>query len=217
LQIEPGSGASLSGQELINRIRGGERKLFHELVRPYERAIYVTAYAVLRNHADAEDVAQDTVLKAFTHLDQLQEAGKFKSWILRIAINEARLRRRAGHAHLYEALESGNTEGGEDQSSMPRDFADWREIPSDLLERREIRESIARGLEQLPEIYREVFVLRDVEELSVTEVATTLGIRETTVKVRLHRARLRLRELLAPVFKRRWTDRLPFWKGKNPW
>jgi RNA polymerase sigma-70 factor, ECF subfamily len=208
--------AQISEQELINRILAGERKLFHELIRPYERSIFVAAYAILRNHADAEEVAQDTVLKAFVHLNQLKETGKFKAWLMQIAVNQARLRRRNDRAHLYESLE-GDEATSTEQGFMPRDFADWRDVPSDLLEQKEIREIIDRAIRELPEIYREVLMLRDIEELSVQETAKILSISETAAKVRLHRARLHLREVLAPVFRRRWTDRLPRWKGKRLW
>ncbi len=100
---------------------------------------------------------------------------------------------------------------------MPRDFADWREIPSEILEQHEIRETIAKALQELAPIYREIFVLRDVQQLPVAECMQILGVSEPVVKVRLHRARLMMREKLAPAFKRRWIDRLTLLKGKKPW
>ena len=106
------------------------------------------------------------------------------------------------------------TEEGE---FMPRQFADWREIPSDLIERKEIRAAVRKGLDALPGKYREVFVLRDMQHLTVAETATILELTVPAVKTQLHRARLQMREQLAPIFGMRWTDRLPFWKGKNPW
>lgn len=201
---------------LIERIRGGEKALFCELIRPYERSVYLTTYSVLHNHADAEEVVQEALLKALTHLDQLRSNDKFKPWLLLIAVNEARMRRRKDRQHLYESLEeqSMDTEDGE---FMPRQFADWREIPSDILERKEIRSAVQSALDSLPDKYRQVFVLRDMQHLSVEETASVLGLTAQSVKTRSHRARLQMRERLAPVFGKRWIERLPFWKGKNPW
>ena len=201
---------------LIERIRAGETDLFLQLIQPYEKSIYLLAYSVLKNQADAEDTAQETVLKAFKHLQQLSSADKFKSWLLQIAMNEARIRRRKDRRHLYESIEEGpeQEEGGE---FMPRQLADWREIPSEALERREVREQLNQALYELPDIYREIFLLRDVQHLEEEEAAEVLGISRAAAKARLHRARLQLREKLTPIFKKRWTDRLPFTKGVKPW
>jgi RNA polymerase sigma-70 factor (ECF subfamily) len=211
--------APLAGHDeksLITRIRAGEKELFHELIGPYERAVYAVAYSVLRNPADTEEVAQEAVLKAFTKLDQLHADEKFKGWLLKITFNEARLRRRKNHGHLYESLdESGQNEV--EGEFMPRQFADWRDVPSEFLEKAEIRRAVEQSLLALPEKYREVFVLRDLEQMSVEETAQVLGISVAGVKTRLHRARLQMRELLTPVFRKRWTDRLNFMKGRNPW
>lgn len=201
---------------LIERIRAGETELFLELVRPYERSIYLLAYSVLKNEADAEETAQEAALKAFKYLHQLSAVEKFKSWLLQIAMNEARLRRRKDRAHLYESIEQG-LESEESSEFMPRQLADWREIPSEALERKEVREQLNRALYDLPDIYREIFLLRDVQQLDEEEAAEALGISKAAAKARLHRARLQLREKLAPIFKKRWTDRLPFRKGVKPW
>jgi RNA polymerase sigma-70 factor, ECF subfamily len=214
--------AGLDGQSkhdeaaLIERIRKGEKELFHELIQPYERSVYLSILSILRNHSDAEEVAQEALLKAFTHLDQLRSTDKFKAWLLLIAVNEARMRRRKDRQHLYESLEEQAMETGEGEF-MPRQFADWREIPSDIVERKEIRTVVQKAVNSLPEKYREVFVLRDMQHLSVTETAEVLGLTVPAVKTRLHRARLQMREQLTPVFGKRWIERLPFWKGKNPW
>jgi RNA polymerase sigma-70 factor (ECF subfamily) len=201
---------------LIERIRGGEKALFYELIRPYERSVYLSAYSVLHNQADAEEVVQETLLKAFTHLDQLRSTDKFKSWLLLININEARMRRRKDRHHLYESLEEHAMETDEGEF-MPRQFADWRDIPSDIAERKEIQAAVRSALDSLPDKYRAVFVLRDMQHLSVAETATILELTVPAVKTQLHRARLQMREQLAPIFGKRWTERLPFWKGKNPW
>ena len=208
--------AQVDEGSLIARVRSGETECFLDLIRPYEKSIYLLAYSVLRNKQDAEDAAQEAAFKAFQHLDQLREETTFKSWLLQIAMNEARLRLRRDRRHLYDSLDEGamDGDGGE---VMPRQFADWREIPSEALEQKELREKLQQELDELPSHYRQVFVLRDMEHMSEKEAAEVLGITVAAVKTRLHRARLQLREQLTPLFKKRWTDRLPFLKGKNPW
>jgi len=99
------SSTQLSERELISRVLSGEREHFHELSRPYERGMYITAFSILRNQADAEEAVQEAVLKAMTHLDQLSDLAKFKGWILQIATNEARLKRRSRDERLFECLE----------------------------------------------------------------------------------------------------------------
>ena len=201
---------------LIERIRKGEKDLFYALIQPYERSVYLTAYAVLRNPADAEDAAQEALLKAFAHLDQLRSNEKFKGWLLLIALNEARQRRRRDRQHLYESLDAEPIET-EDGDFTPQQFADWREVPSETLERKEIRASVRKALESLKLKYREVFVLRDMQHLSMADTAQVLGISAPLVKIHLHRARLQMREQLTPMFGKRWIERLPFFKGKKPW
>ncbi len=211
---KPAVSGTVEEQDLIRRILKGERKLFHDLVRPYERAVYLTAFAIVRIEEDAEEAVQETMIKALTHLEQLSALEKFKPWLLQIAVNEARLKRRSRRSHLYEPLES-NQES--EDGYMPRDFADWREIPSEILERKEIRRIVQRSLRELAPMYQEIFVLRDIQQLSVDDCAQMLEISEEAVKVRLHRARLMMREKLAPAFKRGFLARWLSIKGKKPW
>src|ERR1700757_4604978 len=199
---------------LIKRIRDGEHELFYELVRPYESRLYSAALAILRNQADAEDVAQEAVLKAFRHIRQFRAEARFSTWLIQIAVNEARMRRRKEHAELIEPIAARRDEEG---NYTPRDFADWREIPSETLERKEIREKLAEALASLGDIYREVFVLRDMQHLSIEETAKALGISTASVKTRLLRARLMLRDLLAPGLGGSWGSKLSFAKGTKPW
>lgn len=201
---------------MIERIRGGEKALFYELIRPYERSAYLSAYSVLHNQADAEEVVQEALLKAFTHLDQLRSNDKFKPLLLLRAVNEARMRRRKDHRHLFESLEEQTMETDEGEF-LPHQFADWHEIPSDVAEKKEAQAAVRGALDTMPEKYREVFVLRDMRYLSMAETAAVLDLSAPTLKTRLHRARLQMREQLAPVFGKRWIERVPFWKRKNPW
>src|SRR5437762_7191699 len=204
----------LNEETLIRRIREGEHELFYELVQPYERRVYSAAFAILRNSSDAEDAAQEAILKAFRHIRQFREEARFSTWLIQIAVNEARMRRRKNHADVMEPIADRPDEAG---NYVPRDFADWREIPSEALERKEIREKLAEALASLGEIYREVFVLRDMQHLSIEETAEALGISTASVKTRLLRARLMLRDLLAPGLGGPWSKDLSFAKGAKPW
>ena len=202
-----------SEELLIRRIRDGEHDAFYELIRPYERRVYAAAFAITRNDADAEDVAQEAMLKALKNLRQFRGESRFSTWLIQITVNEARMRKRREHAHVVEPIVESDAEG----NYTPRDFADWREIPSETLERKEIREKLAEALRSLSDIYREVFVLRDMQHLSIEETAKALGISTASVKTRLLRARLMLRDLLAPGLGGTWTTRLHFAKGTKPW
>lgn len=199
---------------LIQRVRDGEHELFYELIRPYERSVYAAAFAILRNEADAEDAAQEAMLKALKYIRQFRGDARFSTWLIQIAINEAHMRRRKQHADLMEPIADRADEAG---NYTPRDFADWREIPSEALERKEVREKLAQALSSLGQIYREVFVLRDMQHLSIEETAAALGISTASVKTRLLRARLMLRDLLAPGFNGAWISGVSFGKGTKPW
>jgi RNA polymerase sigma-70 factor (ECF subfamily) len=202
-------------EALIRRIRDGERDLFYDLVQPYERRVYFAAFAILRNQADAEDVAQESVLKALKHIQQFRAESRFSTWLIQITVNEARMWRRKQHVHVMEPI--AGREGDEEENYTPRDFADWREIPSETLERKEVREKLAEALAQVGEIYRDVFVLRDMQHLSIEETSQALGISTASVKTRLLRARLMLRDLLSPGLGGSWSKRLSFEKGVKPW
>ena len=207
--------AEQSGEEmLIRRVRDGEHELFYELIRPYERRLFAAAFAILRNEADAEDAAQETVLKAFKHIRQFRGESRFSTWLIQITVNEARMRRRKQHADIMESIDGPADEEG---AHTPRDFADWREIPLEALERKELREKLAEALGSLGEKYREVFVLRDMQHMSIEETAKALGITTSSVKIRLLRARLMLRDLLAPGLGGNWSRKLSFARETKPW
>ncbi len=201
-------------RELIRRVQGGEQEKFYELVRPYERRVFTAAFAILRNAADAEEVAQEAILKAFANLRQFRAESRFSTWLIQIAVNEARMRRRKEHAEMIEPIGEHTDEEG---SYTPREFPDWREIPSEALERNEVRELLLQALAGLGSKYRDVFVLRDIQHLSIEEVSEALGISRASVKTRLLRARLMLRDLLAPRIASGFFSRVPFEKGNKPW
>jgi len=192
---------------LIARILGGEKELFHELIRPYERMVYLTVFSILRNEADAEDGAQEAVVNAYLHLTSFRGDAKFSTWLTTIAINEGRKRLRKAKTAAEESIEDEAEAHEGDYTPAP--LTDWREIPLEVLERKEIREALRGAVAGLPDIYRQVFTLRDLEELNVEETAQALGINANVVKVRLHRARILLQKRLVPFLRttappRRW-------------
>ena len=192
--------------QLIASILAGETQLYHELIRPYERSVYMMALSYMKNEADAEDVAQEAFLKAFHHLATFRAEAKFSTWLVGIALNEARSRLRHEGVMRMESIDDALEEGGHISPAILRD---WREVPSEALERKEVREMLQKAITSLPDIYREVFLLRDVEELNNVETAAALSITVGNVKVRLHRARLMLQKQLTPLLrnmnpKRRW-------------
>jgi RNA polymerase sigma-70 factor, ECF subfamily len=196
----------------IGRVLAGESQLFHELIRPVERAVFVLLYTLLRNETDAEDVAQETFIKIYRNLHSFRGESKFSTWVLSIARNEglAWLRKRASRPE--EPLEPVLEDSSGDFT--PALLTDWREVPPEALERKELRECLCRAILDLPPIYREVVQLRDIDELDVQETANVLGITAGSVKVRLHRARAMLQKELvpllkafAPAAKRKWFGR----------
>jgi RNA polymerase sigma-70 factor, ECF subfamily len=197
-----------SEAEIIAAIVAGEAQLYHELVRPYERSVYIMALSYMKNEADAEDVAQEAFIKAFRNLSTFRGDAKFSTWLISITLNEARNRLRRQGVVRMQSLDEPPDEDG---AVSPALLRDWREIPSETVEREEVRTLIKRAVELLPEIYKQVFLLRDVEELDVNETAQILSISISNVKVRLHRARMMLQKELAPQLKtinrapkRRW-------------
>ncbi len=210
----PAQAGTAREQDLIARVQRGEHELFYELVRPYERRVYAAALAILRNESDAEDVAQEAMLKALAHIRQFRAEARFSTWLIQITVNEALMRRRRERKGMVEGIDDHRDDEGE---YTPRDFADWREIPSEALERKEVRLKLAEALASLDRKYREVFVLRDMEQLNIQETAEALGISVAAVKTRLLRARLMLRDLLAGGWEQGWFSRVPFEKGTKPW
>jgi len=204
-------------RDLIASVQGGQSELFYELVRPYERRVYAAALAILRNEQDAEDAAQEAMLKAFANIRQFRAEARFSTWLIQITVNEALMRRRRERTVVMEGIDNRHGRGEEETEYAPRDFADWREIPSEALERKEVRQRLAEALATLDQKYRQVFMLRDMEHLNIQETAEALGISAASVKTRLLRARLMLRDLLAAGWEQGWFSRLPFEKGNKPW
>lgn len=200
---------------LIERICRGEKLLFHDLIAPYERLMFAAAYSVLRHPQDAEEAVQEASLKCFLHLGQLQDRERFKGWLLRIVVNEARMHLRQIRRHRSESIDAFDPDTQSD--AMPRQFADWRELPDEALEREELRAAVRNSVDELPVLYREVYLLADAQKQSNAVIAQALGVSVGVVKTRLHRARMRVQEQLHPVFRSRFSDHVRLMKGMNPW
>jgi len=206
--MKPATAANESS--LIVRILAGETHLFHDLIRPYEKLVYVTIFAILKNETDAEDGAQETMINAFRHLSSFRGEAKFSTWLVTIAMNEARKRLRKQKVGAEDSLDEPKEDNEGDYT--PAVLTDWREVPLAALERKELREKLRHAVTELPEKYREVFVLRDIEELNQEETAAALGINVTLVKVRLYRARMMLQKLLVPYLKNQAPARPGFFR-----
>jgi len=195
--------------KMIASILAGDRELYHKLIQPYELSVYRMAMSFVKNETEAEDVAQEAFLKAFRDLASFRGESKFSTWLISITLNEARRRLRRQNTMRIESLDEPPEEGGKVSPALLRD---WREIPSEALERKEVRTLLQEAIGHLSPIYREVLVMRDIEDLSTEETAGALAISVASVKVRLHRARIKLQKELAPKLKlaipkrRRWLS-----------
>jgi len=182
--------------EWVAQARSGNLEAFEELVRRHSQLIYRTLAAILGNPADAQDAMQDTLLSAFKHIGGFQGRSKFSTWLVSIARNSAlqRLRR----AKNVESLDEGAYNDEED--FRPRQVRAWQDNPEQFYSKSEIRQLVERGILALPANYRAVVMLRDIQQLSTDEVAQQLGLSVPTIKTRLLRGRLMLREWLSPHF-----------------
>lgn len=174
------AGTDLSDEEVVERVKNGHTDLFEILMRRHNQRLYRAVRSILRDEAETEDVLQDAYVRAFAHLDQFLGRARFATWLTRIAVYEALHRKKRGRRLV--GIE---------------DLVDGLECPAPGPENRasdgELREVLGASIDRLPEDFRTVFVLRDVEGLSTAETAESLAIREETVKTRLHRARRQLR------------------------
>jgi RNA polymerase sigma-70 factor, ECF subfamily len=197
------SQANIDESILVAQAREGDKIAFGELVRRYEGKIFRLAQHITQNREDAEDVLQETFLKAYEHLDQFQGNSKFYTWVVRIAVNQSlmKLRRRKTDrsVSLDETIDTG-------EDTIVREIAAWGEDPEERFSREELGEILDSAVKGLETPYRSVFVLRDIEELSTEETANALGLSIPAVKSRLLRARLQLREKLTRQFKRKGDD-----------
>jgi RNA polymerase sigma-70 factor (ECF subfamily) len=185
----------------LEALRNGDRKEFARLVDAYSTPIYRLALKILGDPQDAEDVLQETFIKALSALPTFEGRSSLSTWLYRIAVNEAlMLLRRRKPETLLTDNDGDEDEGGESESAY---LIDWCCLPEEELLSDEAQRFLDKAIAQLPENLRLVFWLRDVEGLSIKETAETLGLSETNVKTRLLRARLKLREILSEYYGER--------------
>ena len=182
--------------ELAEQLIEGSLEAFERFVEVYNAKLFRYSYTMCGQREDAEEVAQETLLKVFESLDQLREPARLKPWVFRIAKNACLMkRRRSVFAPQTElSLDELKPQRNGDGPGAPLEIADWSALPETMALDAELRQALNRAVEQLPDLYKAVFLLRDVEELSTEDSAAVLGIREDAVKTRLHRARLALRK-----------------------
>ncbi|MGH9405624.1 MAG: sigma-70 family RNA polymerase sigma factor [Terriglobia bacterium] len=185
--------------ELVAEAKNGSGPAFEELVNRYEQKIYRLGLRLMGNDQDAEDVLQETFLKAFEHLKDFREDSRFYTWLVRIAVNEGLMKLRKRRSDKAQPMEDAIDDDGQ---VMPRDFRDWKPNPEQEMSQKEIEKVLLDSAMALPDSLRAVFFLRDVEELSTEETAGALGLTAGAVKARLFRARFQLREELTKVLKR---------------
>jgi len=184
---------AVTDEELVRKSKEDDERAFGELVSRYETKVYNLALRMVRNPEDAEDVLQDTFLRAYRGIKSFQGASTFSTWIYRITANSALMRLRK------KQLPTVSIED-QDERETPVSIADWTPGPVERLLTQELQHEMDEAIEALPPEFRQVFILRDVEELSNAEVAEILDLSVAAVKSRLHRARLKVRNRLAGYF-----------------
>ncbi len=184
---------------LVAEAKEGNAEAFTVLVNQYERNIFRLALNITSNKEDAEDVLQETFLKAYTHLGRFQGNSRFYTWVVRIAVNESLMKLRKRRSDRQVSLDEGLET--DDDSLLPREIVDWGDNPEQRYAKTEWQEILAEATQTLEPAFRTVFMLRDIEQLSTEETAEALGLSVPAVKSRLLRARLKLRQRLNKYFK----------------
>jgi RNA polymerase sigma-70 factor (ECF subfamily) len=207
--LAPAAGATplgaLSDEELVARARGNDVGAFEELVGRHEEKIYRLAMRFTRNETDAAEILQETFLSAWRNLDRFEGKAQFGSWLYRVAVNAALMLLRSQKRHPQVAVEDVTAEAlgeaAKDAGPGLGAGTDWSRRPDEQFQSEELRRQIQLAVDQLPESQRSVFLMRDVDGLSTEETAELLGVSLPTVKTRLHRARLTLREAITRYFE----------------
>jgi RNA polymerase sigma-70 factor, ECF subfamily len=191
--------------ELVHATRNGDISAFEQLVKRYDRKLLRIAHNITHSLEDSQDVVQEAFLKAFQHLDQFREESKFSTWLIRISINESFMKLRRQRAIREVALDKDFQEDGD---ILPMEVTDWAPNPEQLYGASELRDILVKTLQELRPSLRTVFVVRDIEGLSIDQTAEALNLSHAAVKARLWRARLQLRERLSKYFTKQ-TEPMP--------
>jgi RNA polymerase sigma-70 factor (ECF subfamily) len=186
--------------DLVHASKNGDVAAFEELVKRYDRKLFRIAQHVTHNREDSEDVVQETFLKAFQHLGEFRETSQFSTWLIRITLNQALMKLRKQRRAIREVSLEEHFQAEGDM--LPMEVTDWAPNPEQLYSASELRNILIKALKELRPILRAVFVLRDVEGLSIAQTAEVLNLSHAAVKARLWRARLQLRERLNRYFRK---------------
>ncbi|HTB58395.1 MAG TPA: sigma-70 family RNA polymerase sigma factor [Polyangia bacterium] len=197
---EPNVPAAVTDEDLVARARNKDFAAFEELVDRYEDKIFRLAFRFVRNETEAKEIVQDTFLLVWRKLDTFKGDAQFGSWLYRVATNAALMRLRAQRRHPEVSTEELPIDYLDNYGQLPAAGENWAKRPDDELQSDELRRRIQKAVDELPDIYRTVFLIRDVEGLSTEETAEVLEISIPTVKTRLHRARLALRDAITRYF-----------------
>jgi len=195
LDVHPAENGEMT---LVHAAKEGDADALEQLLRRNQAMVFRVALHITGSREDAEEVAQEAFLKAFRNLERFEERSRFSTWLMRITVNTALMQLRSRHGQLSIPLQE---EDPDDPSALSEEIADWRPDPEQLYGRRELRSILARALAGLPQHYSTIFLLRDVEGFSTAETAEALGLSITSVKARLLRARLQLRQRLSSYFE----------------
>ena len=192
---------SAADNDLVQSAKQGDISAFEELVRRHTKRVFAIANHITRSREDAEEVSQETFLKACRHLKDFEGKAQFGTWLTRIAVNTALTK-----ISRSKLLQIGDEESDSKPNRTASEVPDWRPNPEELYSQYQLRQRLRQALEQLPRLYSTVFLLRDMQGLSVSETAAALRLSIPTVKTRLLRARLQLREILSKSFITTWPE-----------
>ena len=186
--------------DLVHASKNGDAAAFEQLVKRYDRKLLRIAQSVTHNREDSQDAVQEAFLKAYQHLADFREACQFSTWLIRITVNQAlmKLRKQRGAKEM-----SLDEDFGDEGDILPKEVTDWAPNPEQLCWASELRDILFKALDELRPISRMVFILRDVEGLTIDQTAVVLNMSQTAVKARLWRARLQLREALSKHFSQK--------------
>lgn len=195
-----GAGVASDDLDLVHAIRNGDLSAFERLVRRYDCKLLRIAQQVTHNREDSQDAVQESFMKALQHLGEFREQSRFSTWLFRIAVNQSLMKLRKRRTILDLSCDQ---EFQAQEDILLREVADWAPNPEELCRASELRDILVKAIEELRPTLRTVFVLRDIEELSISQTAEVLDLSVSAVKTRLLRARLQLRELLSAYFRKR--------------
>jgi RNA polymerase sigma-70 factor, ECF subfamily len=193
-------GEESGDMDLVHACKNGDAAAFEQLVKRYDRKLLRIAQGVTHNREDSQDAVQEAFLKAYQHLGDFREACQFSTWLIRITVNQALMKLRKQRGTKETSLDE---DFGDEGDILPREVTDWAPNPEQLCWASELRDILFEALDELRPISRMVFILRDVEGLTIEQTGVVLNMSQTAVKARLWRARLQLREALSKHFEQK--------------